>query len=90
MSSLRAISLCGVRSFGCEEADRQRVSFSRPLTLILGENGCGKTTLLEALKFALCDELPPNADHGRSFVHDPTLHRNRETRAQIRLEVQSK
>lgn len=87
MSTLKALALSGIRSFGPEEEDRQRISFTRPLTLILGENGCGKTTLLEALKFALCEELPPIADFGQNFLHDPSLNRVKDTRAQIRLEV---
>ena len=32
------------------EDEEQVISFSFPLTIIVGANGCGKTTIIEALK----------------------------------------
>ena len=48
----------------------QSIAFYQPLTLILGANGCGKTTIIESLRMATTGALPPNAGHGSSFIHD--------------------
>lgn len=65
--------LYGIRSFGPEERDKAVIKFSSPLTLILGQNGCGKTTIIEALKYATCGEIPGGTDGGSGFIHDPKL-----------------
>ena len=51
----------------------QKIEFSTPLTLIVGENGCGKTTIIECLKYALTGDFPTGSDKGKSFVHDVKL-----------------
>lgn len=43
MSVLDKLSIQGIRSFGHEDADKQVVEFFQPLTLIVGQNGAGKT-----------------------------------------------
>lgn len=70
MSGLDKIKICGIRSFGCEEEDVQTVRFQKPLTLILGENGCGKSTIIECLRYVTAQKEP--AGKG-TFVHDPSL-----------------
>jgi recombinational DNA repair ATPase RecF len=45
----------------------------KPLTLIVGANGCGKTTIIECLKAATTGELPPNSQRGQYFVNDPKV-----------------
>ncbi|KAI8848969.1 hypothetical protein BC829DRAFT_362193, partial [Chytridium lagenaria] len=60
----------GVRSF-----DPQTVAvieFYTPLTLIVGHNGAGKTTIIECLKYATTGDLPPNSKNG-AFIHDPKV-----------------
>ena len=58
MSRLEKLQISGFRSFSPDENKKQRVVFtckdeftggekSSPLTLILGQNGCGKTTIIE-------------------------------------------
>lgn len=42
-----------------------------PLTLIVGSNGSGKTTIIEALKFMLSGEEPPLSDCRRNFLYTP-------------------
>lgn len=73
MSSVERLKIQGIRSFGPDKNDEADIRFSSPLTLILGQNGCGKTTIIEALKYACCGELPAGTDQGSGFVHDPKL-----------------
>ncbi|XP_004517595.1 DNA repair protein RAD50 [Ceratitis capitata] len=87
MSTIEKLSIQGIRSFGSNSEDVQTITFSSPVTLILGENGCGKTTVIECLKYGLTGELPPGSDHGRSFVHDPKIFNQAGTLAQVKLEV---
>lgn len=61
------------------------IEFYRPLTLIVGSNGAGKTTIIECLKQACTGELPPNTKSGQSFVHDPKVAGETEVKAQIKL-----
>lgn len=73
----------GIRSFSPENVDA--IEFHRPLTLIVGENGAGKTTIIECLKMACTGDLPPNARSGQTFVHDPKVAGETEVKAQIKL-----
>lgn len=43
MSTIEKLSIQGIRSFGHEDTDKQVVEFFKPLTLIVGHNGAGKT-----------------------------------------------
>lgn len=65
----------------------QKISFSTPLTLILGANGCGKTTIIECLKYALTGEMPPNCKDGQGFIHDPKVLNLPESLGQVKLKV---
>jgi predicted ATPase len=49
----------------------QVLEFFKPLTLILGSNGSGKTTVIESLRMMTTGQLPPNAARGASFINDP-------------------
>lgn len=71
MSKIRQLSIKGIRNFSDNEENE--IKFKCPITLILGENGTGKTTIIECLKYATTGEYPPNSDKGRSFVTDPCL-----------------
>lgn len=57
------------------------------MTLIVGENGAGKTTIIESIKYALVNQFPPNCSNGQGFVNDPDMHHMNETNAQVRLKV---
>jgi len=66
------------------------IVFSKPLTLIVGTNGCGKTTIIECLKQACTGSLPPDCRAGQAFVHDPRIAGETETMAQIKLRITTK
>lgn len=83
MSMLEKLQIQGIRSFGPQEADRQIITFFSPLTLILGSNGTGKTTIIECLRNATTGDLPPG--QGKVFIHDPKLNSETEVNAQIKL-----
>lgn len=69
-SSLLSARIRGIRSYSPAEDDCQTIEFM-PLTLIVGSNGTGKTTIIEALKFIISGEEPPHADCRRNFIHTP-------------------
>lgn len=52
MSCIEKLSIRGIRSFS--PYDEEVIEFFHPLTVIVGANGCGKTTIIECLKYA-CD-----------------------------------
>ncbi|GAB4844066.1 DNA repair protein rad50 [Ancistrocladus abbreviatus] len=83
MSTVDKMLIKGIRSFDPE--NKNVVTFFKPLTLIVGPNGAGKTTIIECLKLSCTGELPPNARSGQSFIHDPKVAGETETKAQIKL-----
>ena len=85
MSYFDKLLIQGIRSFGPGENERQQVRFDSPLTIIVGRNGCGKTTIIESLRYVTCGEFPPGCKGGSQFVHDPKIANETETKAQIRL-----
>ena len=65
------------------------ITFPKPLTLIVGSNGAGKTTIIECLKMGSTGELPPSARSGQAFIHDPKVADATEVKAQIKLRFQN-
>lgn len=86
MSRIDKLSISGVRSFS--PAVREAIQFNTPLTLIVGYNGSGKTTIIECLKYATTGQLPPNSKGG-AFIHDPKLVGEKEVLAQVKLQFRS-
>lgn len=82
MSSLYKLSIQGIRSFDPER--QETIQFGFPLTLICGQNGCGKTTIIECLKYATTGDLPPNAKGG-AFINDPSIASRSSVTAQVKL-----
>lgn len=82
MSKIDKLSISGIRSFSPN--DRQTIRFQTPLTLLVGYNGSGKTTIIECLKYATTGDPPPNSKGG-AFIHDPKLCGEREVLAQVML-----
>ncbi|KAI3385672.1 hypothetical protein SNEBB_010606 [Seison nebaliae] len=89
MSYLDTLTIQGVRSYGVNEEDRQEIQFLRPLTIIVGMNGSGKTTIIESLKFSCTGEMPPGSSDAM-FVHDPKLANKNPVYAQVRLMLRDK
>ncbi|KAJ2228043.1 DNA repair protein rad50, partial [Coemansia sp. RSA 475] len=82
MSVIRKLLIQGIRSFDPQNQDI--IEFYTPLTIIVGQNGCGKTTIIECLKYITTGELPPNSKGG-AFIHDPKLVGENEVKAQVKL-----
>ena len=87
MSRLHKMSIQGIRSFGNRDQDTQVITFFSPLTVIVGPNGSGKTTIIECLKYMATGIMPPGAKTGGAFVHDPKVAHDTEVRGQIRLVI---
>jgi DNA repair protein RAD50 len=86
MASIDKLLITGVRSFSPQE--QHVIEFYSPLTLIVGHNGAGKTTIIECLKYATTGDLPPNSKGG-AFIHDPKMANEREVKAQIKLKFKN-
>ena len=75
-----------IRSF--DNKTPEVIAFEPPLTLIVGTNGSGKTTIIEALKYATTGEQPSNT-RGGAFIHDPDLVGEKEVKAQVKMSFES-
>jgi len=84
MASINKLSIRGVRSFSPDD-DEQVIEFLFPVTIIVGANGCGKTTVIESLKYAVTGALPPGKNPGQSFVHDPKSIGQSTVKASVKL-----
>jgi DNA repair protein RAD50 len=87
MSKIHKLQITGVRSFN--HAHGEVIEFYSPLTLIVGLNGSGKTTIIECLRYATTGELPPNSATGGAWIRDPKLCGENEVLAQVRLAFDS-
>ncbi|KAF4659034.1 E1 ubiquitin-activating protein uba2 [Perkinsus chesapeaki] len=87
MTTLNKLGIQGIRSFSSERIEA--IEFEKPVTLIVGHNGAGKTTVIECLKMATTGVLPPNCDKGHGFVFDPNVAGVPEVKGQIKLMFRS-
>ena len=65
MASIQKLVIQGVRSFSPNT--EEVIEFYSPLTMIVGANGCGKTSIIESLKYKPNDELNYSIDFTDSF-----------------------
>ncbi|OCB89866.1 hypothetical protein A7U60_g2895 [Sanghuangporus baumii] len=82
MASLNKLAIRGIRSF--DDKNIAVIEFFSPVTVIVGHNGSGKTTIIECLKYATTGDQPPNS-RGGAFVHDPKMANEKEVKAQVKL-----
>ncbi|KAF9475656.1 hypothetical protein BDN70DRAFT_955105 [Pholiota conissans] len=82
MACLNKLAIRGIRSF--DDKQIAIIEFFSPVTVIVGHNGSGKTTIIECLKYATTGDQPPNT-RGGAFVHDPKMANEKEVRAQVKL-----
>ena len=71
MTTVEKMQISGIRSFS--PYNDIVLNFYAPLSLIVGHNGAGKTTVIECLKQATTGALPPNCKNGQNFIHDPEV-----------------
>lgn len=83
---LAKLKISGIRSYSPTEASL--IAFDSPLTMILGPNGTGKTTIIEALKYITTGELPINT-RGGAFINDPKIVQKLINTAMVSLEFHS-
>ncbi|KAJ9616713.1 DNA repair protein rad50 [Cladophialophora chaetospira] len=88
MSRLAQLKIQGIRSFDSKDKG-QMIRFETPLTLIVGQNGSGKTTIIECLKYAFTGIQPPNTKVGGAFVHDPKLDSVAQVKAMVQVSFRS-
>ncbi|KAJ7459863.1 hypothetical protein FB451DRAFT_1182155 [Mycena latifolia] len=82
MASLNKLAIRGIRSF--DDKQISVIEFFSPVTVIVGHNGSGKTTIIECLKYATTGDQPPNT-RGGAFIHDPKMANEKEVKAQVKL-----
>ncbi|KAJ7175865.1 P-loop containing nucleoside triphosphate hydrolase protein [Mycena filopes] len=82
MASLHKLAIRGIRSF--DDKHVAIIEFYSPVTVIVGHNGSGKTTIIECLKYATTGDQPPNT-RGGAFIHDPKMANEKEVKAQVIL-----
>ncbi|KAI9347155.1 AAA domain-containing protein [Zopfochytrium polystomum] len=82
MSQIDRLAITGIRAF--DPSGPNGIQFYTPLTLIVGHNGAGKTTVIECLKYATTGDMPPNCQRG-AFIHDPRVAGEVEVKAQVKL-----
>jgi recombinational DNA repair ATPase RecF len=61
MSSIDKLAVRGIRSFS--PFDEEKIEFYKPLTLILGQNGAGKTVIILLLFKIHLDDYRESEDH---------------------------
>jgi DNA repair protein RAD50 len=83
MAAIEKLQIRGIRSFNPNRDET--IEFYSPLTMIVGANGCGKTSIIESLKYACTGALPPTCSNGQSFVNDPTMTDATEVKASVKL-----
>ena len=86
MSYLQKLLIRGIRSF--DDKNNEVIQFDKPITVICGHNGSGKTTIIECLKYASTGILPPNTKGG-AFVHDPKMANEQDVKAQVKMRFTS-
>ncbi|XP_057317617.1 DNA repair protein RAD50-like isoform X2 [Hydractinia symbiolongicarpus] len=81
MAMIHKMKIMGIRSYSPEGSV---IEFQTPLTIIVGHNGTGKTSVIESLSYVITGGLPPGCKN-QAFVHDPKLAGKKEVKGQVKL-----
>eukprot|EP00111_Clytia_hemisphaerica_P021776 TCONS_00064034-protein len=84
MAKIEKMKIMGIRSYSPEEGSV--IEFQTPLTLIVGQNGCGKTTVIESLSYNISGNLPPGCKSATSFINDPKIAGESQVKGQVKLQ----
>lgn len=82
MATIDKLEVKGIRSYGSDK--NTRIEFFQPLTIIVGNNGSGKSTILEAIVKVISGQEPPIGTNA-SFIRDPNIDSQTTTEARISL-----
>ena len=80
------MQISGIRCF--HPSQESYIKFESPITIIVGQNGAGKTTVIECLRYMATGAYPPNA-HGASFLTDPKLLGTSDVKGKIMLKFKN-
>ncbi|XP_057317198.1 DNA repair protein RAD50-like [Hydractinia symbiolongicarpus] len=83
MAMIHKMKIMGIRSYPPELGSV--IEFQTPLTIIVGPNGTGKTSVIESLSYVITGNLPPGCK-GQAFIHDPKLAGEKEVKGQVKLQ----
>ncbi|HUX14695.1 MAG TPA: AAA family ATPase [Spirochaetia bacterium] len=80
---LKSIELFGFKSF----ADRSRIEFTDGISALLGPNGCGKSNVVDAIKWVLGEQATKSlrADHMEDIIFNGTESRKALNVAEVAL-----
>lgn len=70
MNNIFSISTLKLHNFMCYDDSDKQISFGKELTVVIGQNGAGKTALLQAIKKAISIILAKDRRKGVKFVGD--------------------
>jgi chromosome segregation protein len=80
---LKSLDIFGFKSF----ADRTRVEFAEGITALLGPNGCGKSNVVDAIKWVLGEQASKamRAEKMEDVIFNGTEHRKSLSVAEVTL-----
>lgn len=70
---LKKIDIYNFRSFLADHSIKFSEDTKKPITLFLGENGAGKTNLINAIYWSITGEFTPSLDYQNLIVHKDAL-----------------